>query len=379
MREMQASDANGGGYFSSIDADSQGVEGRFYVWQRDEVAQQLGAAEFAAFAARYGLDAAPNFEGRAWHLVAALPLAEMAARLGRTQAECEALIASARARLFAVREARARPGRDDKVLTGWNALAIDGMACAARVFDEPRWAESARRALDFIHGALWRDGRLLATHRCGRSHLNAYLDDHAFLLAAVLELMQGDLLRPADLRFAVALADLMLEQFEDLHDGGFFFTCHDHEALVLRPKSGHDGATPSGNGMAALHLQRLGHLIGERRYLEAARRTMALYAAEIRRLPQGFATLVSALAEYRSPPTLVLLTGPSAATAAWRAQIARRYMPGVMLLQLPDGSPDLPAMLVRPSGADPQAWVCRGPQCLPPIADIESLLAALSC
>ena len=255
MREMQMGE---GGYCSSLDADSEGEEGRFYVWQRDEVAQHLGADEFAAFAAHYGLDAASNFEGHAWHLHAKVPLADVASRLGRPPVECEALIASARARLFAVREARVRPGRDDKVLTAWNALAIDGMAFAARVFGEPRWADSARRAIDFIRAAMWRDGRLLATD--SRAQLNGYLDDHAFLLAALLELMQGDMLRAADLHFACELAELMLGQFEDARDGGFFFTRHDHEALVLRPKSGHDGSVASGNGVAALQLQRLGHL-----------------------------------------------------------------------------------------------------------------------
>jgi uncharacterized protein len=399
MREMQSLD---GGYFSSLDADAEGEErpqaddirrpppegvessgkatltqeGRFYVWQRDEVAKALVADEFAAFAARYGLDTGPNFEGRAWHLHAALPLAGVASRLGRTGAECEALIDGARARLFALRDARVRSGRDDKVLTAWNALAIDGMAFAARVFGEPRWAESARRALDFVVAALWRDGRLLATD--GPAHLNAYLDDHAFLLAAMLELMQGEPLRAADLRFAHALADLLLDQFEDARDGGFYFTRHDHEALVLRPKSGHDGALASGNGIAAMQLQRLGHLIGEPRYLEAARRTLALFAGEAMRVPLGFAALVAALAEYRAPPTLVMLAGSSAATTQWRVQLARRYLPGVMVLQLPADTTGLPAMLARPSGAHPQAWVCRGSQCLPPVGDIEALTATLS-
>jgi len=375
MGEMQSSE---GGYYSSVDADSEGIEGRFYVWQRDKVAQHLGADEFAAFAARYGLDAAPNFEGRGWHLRAAVPLADVAERLGRTPAECEALIASARARLFALRNARVRPGCDDKVLTAWNALAIDGMAFAARVFGEPRWAESARRALDFIRAALWRDGRLLATHRCGRSHLNAYLDDYASLLGAVLEVVQANLLRAADLRFACALADVMLEQFEDARDGGFFFTSHDHEALVLRPKSGYDGAVASGNGLAALQLQRLGHLIGEPRYLAAARRTMELFAAESSRVPHAFASLVTAMGEYRSPMTLVILTGPSSATDTWRAALAKPYLPAVISLQLPDETAGLPAMLTRTSGTRPQAWVCRGTVCLPPIADMESLLVALS-
>ena len=375
MREMQSSE---GGYYSSLDADSEGVEGRFYVWQHDEVAQHLGADEFAAFAARYGLDAAPNFEGHAWHLRAAVPLADVAERLGRTPAECGALISGARARLFALRNARTRPGCDDKVLTAWNALAIDGMAFAARVFGEPRWAGSARRALDFVGATLWRDGRLLATHRAGRSHLNAYLDDHAFLLGAVLEVMQADVLRAADLRFACALADVMLEQFEDARDGGFFFTSHDHEALILRPKSGYDGAVASGNGVAALQLQRLGHLIGEPRYLAAARRTMELFAAETDRAPQGFATLVTAMAEYHLPPTLVILTGPSAATATWRAEIAKPYLPAVISLQLADDTAGLPAMLARTGGTHPQAWVCSGTVCLPPITDLESLLNTLS-
>jgi uncharacterized protein YyaL (SSP411 family) len=176
---------------------------------------------------------------------------------------------------------------------------------------------------------------------------------------------------------ACALADTMLEQFEDMRDGGFFFTRHDHETLVLRPKPGHDGAVASGNGVAAMHLQRLGHLIGEPRYLEAARRTLALFAADALRVPLGFATLGIALAEYGSPPALVVLTGPPAATAAWCAELARRYLPGVTTLLLPDGAADLPAMLARPSGAHPQAWVCRGPQCLPSVVNIESLLKDL--
>jgi hypothetical protein len=375
MREMQGGE---GGYFSSIDADSEGEEGRFYVWQRDEVVQQLGAAEFDAFAARYGLDAPPNFEGHAWHLHVARPLADVAAQLGRDEAECAALIADARARVFALRQVRERPGRDDKVLTSWNGLAIDGMAFAARVFAEPHWAASARRAADFVRAALWRNGRLLATSKDGRSHLNAYLDDHAFMLGAMLELMQCDVLRIEDLRFARALADLLLEQFEDPLDGGFFFTSHDHEALVVRPKPGHDGATASGNGTAALHLQRLGQLIGELRYVRAAQRAMTLFASEVRRTPHGFPTFVTAMTEALAPQTLVMLSGPSPALAPWRAALAGRYLPGVMVLQLPTDTGGLPDALAKPANARPQAWVCRGPQCLPPIAGIDLLLAALS-
>ena len=159
---------------------------------------------------------------------------------------------------------------------------------------------------------LWRDGRLLATYKDGRAHLNAYLDDHAFLLAALLESMQADFRRD-DLDFAVALADALLSQFEDRERGGFFFTSHDHEPLILRPKPGLDNATPSGNGVAALALQRLGHLVGEPRYLEAAERTLRLFYPQLARHPSGFSTLCMALAEHCDPPTVVVLRGDAPA------------------------------------------------------------------
>ncbi len=374
IREMQSP---AGGYYSSLDADSEGEEGRFYVWQRDEVRRTLDDVQFAVFAARYGLDEPANFEGRAWHLHLSASLDEAAAKAGLPPDRAAALLADARARLSALRDARVRPGRDDKVLTSWNAMAIDGMAFAARVFGEPRWAQSARHALDFMRVELWRDGRLLATHKDGRSHLNAYLDDYAFLLGAVLELMQAEPLRPDDLHFARGLADALLAQFEDPRDGGFFFTSHDHEALVLRPKSGHDGASASGNGVAALQLQRLGHLVGDVRYLRAAERALALFAPEIGRVPHAFATLVSALSERALPPPVVVLTGPEAPLARWREKLAGDYRPGAVVVQLPDGIAGLPETLARPATAAAQAWVCRGTQCLAPIGGLEALVAAL--
>ncbi len=349
MRDMQAAS---GGYFSSIDADSEGHEGRFYVWRRDEVERLLAdEAERTAFGLRYGLDEPPNFEGQAWHLHVARSIDEVAAALGLTPEQCVGLIDSARARLLVEREGRVHPGRDEKVLTSWNALAIEGMAFAARVFDQPRWAASAGAALDFIRRGLWRNGRLLATSKDGHSHLNAYLDDHAFLLAAVMELMQQGELRAADVQFAEALAELLLKQFEDPRHGGFFFTSHDHEALVMRPKAGHDGATASGNGVAALQLQRLGHLLGEPRYLEAAQRAMALFAEDVERSPHGHASLVSAMAEHRKPPTLVMLAGPADTLSRWRAELDRRYLPSVLVLRLPRDTSGLPPTLAHAAAA----------------------------
>ena len=183
---------------------------------------------------------------------------------------------SAQQKLFAARAQRIRPGRDEKILASWNGLMIAGMARAARVFNRPDWLHSAQQAMDFVRNTLWRDGKLLATYKDGKAHLNAYLDDHAFLLNALLELLQAEY-RSADLAFAMQLADALLARFEDKQDGGFFFTSHDHEVLIQRNKIGPDNATPSGNGIAAQALLRLSSLTGETKYAEAAERCLKLF------------------------------------------------------------------------------------------------------
>jgi uncharacterized protein YyaL (SSP411 family) len=250
---------------------------------------------------------------------------------------------------------------------------IQGMLHAGRALGRADWIASARRALDFLRAKLCRDGRLLATYKDGRAHLNAYLDDHAFLLAALLESMQADF-RRADLDFAVALADLLLTQFEDRERGGFFFTSHDHERLILRPKPGFDNATPSGNGVAALALQRLGHLLGEVRYLGAAQRTLRLFHPQLGRHASGFATLCMALAEHGEPPAVTVLRGSSQALLPWQAALAQRYAPASLVLALDASEPQLPAALDKPARPGVNAWVCRGVNCLPPIGELDVLL-----
>ncbi len=173
---------------------------------------------------------------------------------------------------------------------------IGGMAHAARVFGRPDWLASARTALDFARSTLWKDGRLFATHKDGKTHLNAYLDDYAFLLAAILEMLQADF-READLAWAEALGDALLESFHDVSGGGFFFTSHDHERLIHRPKPGHDNATPSGNGVAAWALNRLSFLTGDMRFQQAAEGTLALFWPGLERSPAGFGSLLTTLEE----------------------------------------------------------------------------------
>jgi uncharacterized protein YyaL (SSP411 family) len=271
------------------------------------------------------------------------------------------------------------PGRDEKVLTSWNALTVRGMARAARVFGRPEWLASARRATDFIHGTLWHGDRLLATCKDGRAHLNAYLDDYAFLVDALIELMQAEF-RAVDLEFARALADLLLDQFEDRAAGGFFFVSHDHEQLIHRAKPGHDNATPSGNGIAAFALQRLGHLLGDMRYLMAAERTVKLFCPALERQPGGYVSLATALDEYLAQPTIVILRGAQEDFARWQRELARTYRPDTLVICIPRGLAGLPAALDKAPAAGPgvNAWVCRGVTCLPPVADLDELVRMLS-
>jgi uncharacterized protein YyaL (SSP411 family) len=362
LREMSSAE---GGYYSSLDADSEHEEGKFYVWTREEVRSLLSAEEFAEVEGRYGLDQPPNFENRFWHLRVAKPVAD------------EGRLDAARKKLFAAREKRVRPGRDEKVLVSWNALAIRGMAHAGRVVGRNDWITSARAALRFIHARMWHEGRLLATYKDGRAHLDAYLDDYAFLLAAMLELLQ-ERFSTDELEFASALADVLLEQFEDTDAGGFFFTARDHEALIHRPKPGHDTATPSGNAIAAWALGRLAAITGKERYARAAERTLALFYPPMRDYPAGFGAMAIALDEALEPPGVLVLRGRSGALAGWQAELARDFAPDLMVLGIADGVPGLPPILDKPPRPEPvNAWLCRGVSCLAPMADLVNLKKAL--
>jgi uncharacterized protein len=373
LREMQSPE---GGFYSSLDADSEHEEGKFYVWSRVEVAALLTSAEAAVVHPHFGLDQAPNFEGVLWHLYVAKPLDRVAADLGIDLADAERLLQSARSKLFDARAQRVRPGRDDKILTSWNALMIRGLAHAGRVFGREDWIDAACRAADFVRNTLHVDGRLLATYKDGRAHLNAYLDDHAYLIGALLELIQSRF-RMDDVSFAQTLADALLARFVDRDTGGFFFTSSDHEKLIARPKPGPDNATPSGNGVAALVLQRLGHLLGEARYLDAAEGALRAFYPQMQGHASAFATLCRALGESIVPPAIVVLRGEEGEVQAWAHSMSNAYRPGAMVIALPNGLRGLPEILDKPQRAGVNAWVCRGVNCLPPIDERGELEAVL--
>ena len=373
MGEMQS---DRGGYYSSLDADSEGHEGKYYVWDRDEMKGILNETEFVAFAERYGLDDPANFEGR-WQLRIALDVARKVPP-PRVSPATEALLDAARAKLLQVRAIRVRPGLDDKVLTAWNGLMIRGMAAAGRLLRRQEYTDSAARAADFIRKELWKDGRLYASWRADAAKLPAYLDDHAFLLAGLLELLQAEW-DSARLAWARQIADAMLERFEDKERGGFWFTADDRPTPLFRPKNFGDESMPAGNALAARALISLGHLCAEPRYIDAAERTLRAGLPAMRQYPASHAAMLLALEEMLVPPTMVVLRGKADALVDWCDELANQYDPRRLVLAIPADAKGLTGLLARclPRGKA-CAYVCRGTTCSLPVTSIASLGMALT-
>ena len=371
LREMRAP---GGGFCSALDAEAHGAEGGFYVWSREDVRAHVAPEASRCLERHWGLRRRANFDSGRWHLRVDDPLAQAARACGLGEGAALAARDAARQALLAARAERPQPGRDDKILTGWNALMIGAMAHAARCFERPDWMAAARETLDLVRAKAWRHGCLHALANDGASTLEAYLDDHAFLLAALLEVLQTDF-RAEDLAFACTLADTLIEAFEDVDHGGFFLTRHDHEALLLRPKPMQDATSASGNGVAALSLQRLGHLVGEPRYLTAAQRTLRAGGRVLEQAPAGCASLVLALEEYAEPPAVLVVHGEEA--RAWQRAVVRLAVPGLICVAPGHGGGPLPVSLAQSEVVGTVAALCRGTHCETPLSDYAALEARL--
>ncbi|HET6725046.1 MAG TPA: thioredoxin domain-containing protein [Gammaproteobacteria bacterium] len=370
-----------GGYYASLDADSEGQEGKYYVWTMDELRVALTGEEYALAELRFGLDGEPNFEGR-WHLNIAADVAELADRRNESPESVVAQLETIRQKLLQTRVERVPPARDEKTLTAWNGLAIRGMAAAGALLGEPRWLDSATRALDFVRERMWRDGHLCAVYKDGRARFNAYLDDYAFMAAACLEVLQARW-RTADLEFARALCEAMLAHFEDREGGGFWFTSDDHEALLDRPKSFADESMAAGNGVAAQALVKLGHLLGDIRYLDAAARTFRAGAAALADYPDAMCSLLLALRDELDFPAQIILRGEPAVLTDWRARIEADFRHSQRgrrrVYAIPHNVGDLPGLLgVCKSRADGVAYFCKGTECSRPMESIDELLAEMT-
>ncbi len=370
-REMQSAE---GGYYSSLDADSEGVEGKYYVWDKAEIEQLLDEQHYAVVECHYGLDKSANFEGE-WHLHAQHTIAETAGALAIQESECAQLIESARSMLYTAREQRIRPGCDDKVLTSWNALMIQGMAMAGHVLQKPEYTDSAFSACDFIRANMFKQQRLLATYKDGKAHLNAYLDDYALLLQTCLTLLQVRW-QPSTLDFARQLADALLQYFYDEQQQCFYFTSHDHEQLIQRNRPFIDETLPAGNGVAARALNQLGHLLGEPRYLEVAASTLRAGWSSMERIPYAHGSMLSALLDQLQPPVMIILSGQQEALTEWQQAIhTYSLQPDRMIFSIGDTPVNLNSDFIQSaSDSGVTAQICVADRCLAPMHDLASLL-----
>jgi len=377
-REMRAPE---GGLYAALDADSEGHEGKFYVWQRTEVEALLDADERDVALPHFGFDRPPNFEGEAWNPLLATDAQQVSERLGVSRDTVDARIAAASAKLFSAREKRIRPGTDDKRLTAWNAMYAAGAARASRALADVELARQAREVLAFLRAHAWRDGRLFASWKDGRARFPAYLDDHAWLIDALLESLRVRF-DPELLAWAIELAEALLARFADRERGGFYFTADDAEHVITRAKTFADESYPSGNGVAARAIGRLGHLLGEARYLDAVERTLAAAWPTLTQMPQACATTIAALREHLSPPMQVVIRarlGESALPEDWTNALRELARGDVEVYVIPADASGLPGVLAarNASQVTPLAYACRGTECLAPIGEAAALLEAL--
>lgn len=369
LREMTAPE---GGFYSAQDADSEGEEGRFFVWSPAEVKAVLGEEDGDLFCRTYGVTAGGNFEHTG---KSALWLPEP---LGTPELACR--MAGLRQKLLAEREKRVKPGRDEKILADWNGLMIRALAEAGVALDEPRYLDAALKAAGFCLAHMKRDGRLLHTWGRGEARLMAYLDDYAFLAAGCLALLEATG-QGRWLMEALDLSETLAQRFADPAGGGFFFTADDHETLIARGKHPGDNALPSGNSVAAEVFLRLAVLTGDAAWRGRAEGILKGFAAYYGRHPRGFAEMLAALDMATAEPVEIVVTGDREARGPLLREVRRRFLPAAVVLPFDPASPAAVGMakavpmLANRGLVDgkPAAYVCRGGACLAPVTDPAAL------
>jgi uncharacterized protein len=379
-----------GGFYSSRDADSNGLEGKFYIWTKDEILKTLGPEEGELFCKYYDVTESGNWFERLGHappgpkniLHISHPPEAFAKLHGMSVEELRRKIAAWRQKLRTVRDQRTPPPLDDKVLTGWNGLMIAGLAKGARVLDEPKYAQAAAKAANFVLDNLRTDdGRLLRTWRKGEARLTGYLSDYAFFIEGLLNLYEATF----DQRWleeAVKLTDLSIKHYADEKDGGFYFTAHDAEKLLARSKNPHDGAIPSGNSVHAMNLLRLGILYNRKDYREQSERLFRAFAPQAEESPAAFERLNCAADFLHDKVKEIAIIGDPKAetTRAMIRAVYDQYLPNKVVVGSADRVGDSPiALLARKTLKDglPTAYVCENYLCQEPVTTAEALAKQL--
>jgi uncharacterized protein YyaL (SSP411 family) len=388
LRDLTAPE---GGFYSAEDADSiadpakphEKGEGAFYIWTAQELRAALGDTDAALFAYRFGVletgnvneDPHGEFTGRNI-LYQAHTIEETAQHSGLSVEAAQATLDRARAALLELRGRRPRPHLDDKILTSWNAMMISALAKGAQILEEPTYAAAARRALDFIRARLWDEPgqKLLRRYRDGESAVDGFLDDHALLINALLDMYETSF-DSADLASAKCLAESSLELFEDKEHGGFFSTPSGQGDVLLRLKDDYDGAEPSANSIMALALLRLGRMTGREEFSTAAERTLGAFGSRLSAMPSGLPQMLVALAFAQAPKMEIVMAGKpdSDGLRNLLRSVHARFLP--FAVQLIGTDAFWPIVMI---GDRPTAYVCENYACKLPVTDPEALAAQLA-
>jgi len=371
-----------GGFYSTQDADSEGEEGRFFVWEYEEILKVLGEEAGEIFCRIYDASEMGNFEGK--NILHPVLQPEQAAKFFHKDVqEVKRLIAEAKAKLFQERERRVKPFRDEKILTSWNGLMLSGLAEAYKVIGEKRYREAAEKNVEFVFTRMFREGYLLHTYKDGQAKLYGYLDDYAFLAAALLDLYEATYDRSL-LERSVQLTETMIREFWDERDGGFFYTGKSHEQLISQTKPAFDGSVPSGNAIATQNLLRLYHYTGKEDYLGKAEKILRLYYDAMAQQSFGFAHMLQALDFYLEKPKEIVLMARKADPASLNLlkRIHSLYLPNKTVQVIEPGESlktDSPLLSGKTQLNDkPTAYVCHQFTCSPPVMEWEELKALLT-
>jgi uncharacterized protein YyaL (SSP411 family) len=375
QREMWSPE---GGFYSTQDADSEGEEGKFFVWTPAEVIEILGEKVGRIFCRYYDVTNHGNFDEKNI-LHTDLPLEVIAQEFHKSPDELSTILEEARQKMFLARERRVKPFRDEKVLVSWNSLMLSAVAEAYKILGDPAYLEMGRKCASFISADLLKNDRLLSTYKDGLAKLNGYLDDYAFFIAALLDLYEATF-EAVYLEQADHQAHVLLEQFWDEAGGGFYFTGKDHESLITRTKSGYDHSIPSGNAVAAMDLLRLYYLTDHNDYLTKAEQALRLFYQPLQENPFGYSGTLAALDFYLEKPREVVLVGKkeSPETQHMLNRIHSLYLPNKILTFLDPNRPvtgHLASMITGKSQQNGKltVYVCHNFTCSLPVTDWEAL------
>lgn len=390
LRDMTHPD---GGFYSAEDADSDGIEGKFYLWTEAEIVDVLGIKDAELFNSIFNISTSGNFQAETGHNVdnSNIPhltasIITLSAKYGKTEDELTQFINKSKEKLFTHREQRIRPHKDDKILTDWNGLMIAALAKGAVVFKSEEYLNAAEKAVEFINKELMTDSkRLKKRFRNGKSGLDGHIDDYAFYIWGLLELYEANF-EPKHLDQAIQLTNVMIDDFWDTENSGFFMSSKDGEQLLVRSKTAYDSAIPSGNSVAAMILQRLGRITGNTEWIDMSYKIFATFADDINRSPNGFGAMLSAYIFANNSPKEVIIVGDgnSDRTIELLSAIQSEYFPNKVLIfkDLSDKQNQLSriadwTMEYRTIDGKPTVYICKNYTCNQPTTDIQTALKQL--